>query len=87
MTHGRSGDDPGIDLRRLPSWAQYALSLTLVGIITAAAWLVGRNQPIPDWIEHVLIPALGWFYVVLLVFLAIRLVLRRPWSRRRRRID
>jgi hypothetical protein len=60
-----------IDLRRLPVWLQYLIALTVVAVVSIAAWLVGRNRPIPNWITHYLIPILGWSYIVLFTFVMI----------------
>jgi hypothetical protein len=45
-----------IDLRKLPIWQQYAIA-----IIIAMAWMVGRNWPVPAWINNYLVPFAGWF--------------------------
>ncbi|MDT5062506.1 MAG: hypothetical protein QOH63_2965 [Acidobacteriota bacterium] len=63
-----------IDLRTLPRWLQYVIALTVVAIVTIAAWLVGRNRPIAYWITHYLIPILGVSYIVLFTFVILRRV-------------
>jgi peptidoglycan/LPS O-acetylase OafA/YrhL len=61
---------------------QYALALVVVAIVSALAWVVGRDDPVPAWIEDALIPALG---VLLIVAVVARIViaLRRPSNSRR----
>jgi 4-hydroxybenzoate polyprenyltransferase len=87
----RNLSDPGrqsrrrVDLRRLPRWQQYVIALTVTAAVVAAAWLVGRGEPVPGWVSGWLVPALGW--LVLAVgggALAIRLLdrLRRDRPRR-----
>ena len=66
-----------VNLRTLPVWLQYVISLSAVALVVTAAWIVGRDRPIPFWITHYLIPILGWTYIALLVFLAIRWFARR----------
>lgn len=65
-----------IDLRRLPVWIQYVISLSVVAIVVVAAWIVGRDRPVPAWITHWLIPILGWIYLMLVAF-----VIWRRWRR------
>ncbi len=62
--------DP-IDLRKFPIWLQYTIALSVTAIIVTAAWLVGRNQPVPTWLTTHLIPALGWLYIVLFSYVII----------------
>jgi hypothetical protein len=64
--------DREIDLRKLPVRLQYLIALTVVAIVTIAAWLVGRNRPIAYWITHYLIPILGVSYIVLFTFVVLR---------------
>jgi heme A synthase len=54
--------DP-IDLRTLPVWLQYVISLTVVAVVAAAAWVIGKDQPVPNWLTTKMIPALGWVYI------------------------
>jgi len=56
-----------IDLRRLPAWLQYTIALAVVAVVAGLAWLVGRDDPLPDWMTGALIPALGWLYIVLFI--------------------
>jgi hypothetical protein len=57
-----------IDLRVLPVWLQLMITLSVVFVVVAAAWLVGRDQPVPTWIFTGLAPVLGIIYLVLLIF-------------------
>jgi hypothetical protein len=56
-----------VDLRTLPTWLQYLISLTTIAIVVAVAWLAGRNNPLPEWISLYLVPALGWLFIGLVV--------------------
>lgn len=67
------------DLRRIPSWVQWMLSLSIVVFVSLAAWLVGRDQPIPAWINSALIPGLGWLYIGVFIILGVGLLKR--WRR------
>jgi hypothetical protein len=58
-----------VDLTTLPVWLQYSISLLVVAIVVAAAWLVGRNNPVPAWIMTYLVPVMGWTYVVLFIYI------------------
>jgi hypothetical protein len=69
--------DKKIDLRVLPVWLQYIIALTVVAIVAGLAWLVGRDQPVPDWIQHGLIPALGWIYLALLAAALLRWIIKK----------
>jgi hypothetical protein len=69
--------DQSIDLRRLPAWQRYLISLVVIAAVSAIAWVVGRNQPVPGWITTYLIPLLGWAYIVLVLFVV------AMWLRRR----
>jgi peptidoglycan/LPS O-acetylase OafA/YrhL len=55
------------DLRRLPVWLQYLISLSALAVVVTAAWLIGKDQPVPSWLITKMIPTLGWIYIVLLV--------------------
>jgi hypothetical protein len=66
--------DQKIDIRRLPVRLQYLIALTVVAIVTIAAWLVGRNRPVAYWITHYLIPILGVSYIVLFTFVILKRV-------------
>ncbi len=69
--------DREIDLRRLPAWQRYLISLVVIGAVSTIAWLAGRSQPVPGWITAYLIPFLGWAYIVLVIFVV------AMWLRRR----
>ena len=60
-----------VDLRTLPAWLYYIVALVVTVAIMIVAWIVGRDRPIPDWIENYLIPSLGW---VFLLFLAVAII-------------
>lgn len=66
-----------IDLRKLPARIRYPLALAVVAVVATVAWFVGRDRPIPPWIETGLVPALGWTYLVLLVIVLASRLLRR----------
>jgi Na+/alanine symporter len=57
-----------IDLRRLPVWLQYVISLTVLAIVVALAWFVGGHKPAPYWIAHYLVPILGVTYILLVLY-------------------
>ena len=64
---------------RFRTWFPYITATIVTGAIALAGYLVGRNRPVPPWIETFLIPALGWLGVVLIVLAA------ADWLRQRRR--
>jgi hypothetical protein len=66
------------DLNALPPGVRYLIALVLVAVVGGAGWYVGRDRPTPYWIEHYLIPGLGWLGLLLIV-LAVA-----DWIRRRR---
>jgi hypothetical protein len=66
-----------IDLTTLPQWLQYLIALAITAVVVVAAWIVGRDQPVPLWIEEYLIPALAVFGVVLIVTVVV------DWFRKR----
>ena len=64
-----------VDLRRLPSWAQYVIALAVVAVVVALAWFVGRDRPVPTWVSEKLVPGLAWIFIIALVAtLMVRLV-------------
>lgn len=67
------------DLEQLPRWLQYTIAAIVMSIIAAAGYLVGRDQPIPAWIEDFLLPALAVFGLVLIALVLV------DWLRHRRR--
>jgi uncharacterized membrane protein len=68
-----------VDLTRLPQWLQYLIAVAIIAVVVAAAWIVGRDQPVPAWIETYLIPALAWFGLILIVLVVV------DWFRQRRK--
>ena len=72
-----------IDLRALPTWLKYVISLTVIIPVMGAAWIVGRDEPVPGWLQHRLIPILGWIYIGCCLYLIIYHLARRLAKRRR----
>ena len=66
-----------VDLRTLPGWLQYCIALSVVAVVVAAAWVVGRDDPVPGWIADYLIPILGVAYLVLVVVVVATHLLKR----------
>jgi hypothetical protein len=66
-----------IDLRKLPAWLKYLVSLAVIAVVVGAAWLVGGDRPAPGWLTNRLIPALGWVYLALCVYVIIYYAARR----------
>jgi hypothetical protein len=66
-----------IELRTLPTWLKYLISLTVIALVVAAARIFGSGKPAPNWILHGLIPVLGWLYLALVAYLIIYYVVRR----------
>jgi len=56
---------------RLPRRMQYAITILLMAAITIAGYLVGRSEPIPAWIDRLLMPGLAWLGLVLLAIIAL----------------
>jgi hypothetical protein len=50
-----------VDLKKLPTWKQYVIAIVVVTIVVVTAWMVGRNRPVPTWLNHYLVPFAGWF--------------------------
>jgi uncharacterized membrane protein HdeD (DUF308 family) len=59
------------DLRKLPTWRRYLISLAVIALVVGAAWIVRGGRPAPNWIQHRLIPILGWVYLALVVYLIV----------------
>jgi hypothetical protein len=66
-----------VNLRTLPTWLKYLISLTVIALVVGAAWMVGGGRPAPRWILHGLIPVLGWIYLALVVYLIVYHVVKR----------
>lgn len=60
---------------------KYVPALVLVSTVCLLAWFIGRDNPIPAWIEHGLVPALGWVALALISIVILDLVLK---ARKRR---
>lgn len=70
-------DDPQFDFKALPKWQQYAIALVVLVVVVAAAWLTGRDDPIPAWIPRLLVPVLSVLFLVAMILGVI------DWWRRR----
>ncbi|OUL31317.1 hypothetical protein BV372_20360 [Nostoc sp. T09] len=57
-----------VDLKTLPVFLQYVIALLVSTIVFALAWYVGKDKPIPDWIQNYIMPNLGWIGIVLLSY-------------------
>lgn len=68
-----------INLDNLPSWLQYLIAILVMAMIASIGWFVGRDSPVPDWIQRYLIPGLAWLGLLLIVLAVV------DWIRRRRR--
>jgi uncharacterized membrane protein YkvI len=66
-----------INLRTLPTWLQYTIAVTVVGVVAAAAWFVGHEKLVPACIEHYLSPGLGWLGLLLIIIVIV------DWFRKR----
>lgn len=66
-----------VNLHALPAWLKYLVSLAIIAVVVCAAWLVGGDRPAPGWIVDRLIPALGWVYLALCVYVVIYYAARR----------
>jgi len=64
-------------LNALPQWLRYVIAMVVVAVVAAAGWFVGRENPVPPWIERYLIPGLGWLGLLLIVIAV------GDWIRRR----
>ena len=66
-----------MDLDRLPTWLQYIVALAVTAVVVIAAWLVGRDNPVPAWIDNYLIPGLGWVGLCLIVVIVVSEIKKR----------
>jgi hypothetical protein len=66
-----------VNLRTLSPWLQYSIALAVVAVVVGLAWLVGRDTPMPAWVTDVLVPALGWLYLIFFVFALFQRLRRR----------
>ncbi len=57
---------------------QYVVAILVMAVVAAAGWYIGRDRPVPHWIQAYLIPGLAWFGLVLIVLALV------DWIRRRR---
>ena len=46
-------------------------TLLLMCFIATAGYIIGRDQPVPPWIDQHLIPGLGWFGLILIAIVVI----------------
>jgi hypothetical protein len=67
-----------LDLNKLPYWLQCLIGVIAAVLVGGAGWYVGRDNPVPHWIQRYLIPGLAWFGLLLIVLAVV------DWIRRRR---
>lgn len=60
-----------VDLKFLPAWLQSLIVLSIVTFVAIAGYLIGRDRPVPLWIDQHLIPGLGWFGLALIAIVTI----------------
>jgi hypothetical protein len=68
-----------MNLRRLPTWQQYLIALSITAFVVIVAWLVSHGAPTPasTWIEHTLAPILGWLFIILVLCFIIGRIIKR----------
>ena len=66
-----------IDLKRCPQKLQYSIAIAVVVIVATAAWIFGRGNAIPAWIEGYLIPILGLLFLILAIVFVATLIFKR----------
>jgi len=66
-----------IDLKKLPTWIQYTIALSVTAIVVFAAWTVGSQQPVPVWLTKYFIPASGWLYLMLFSYVVVRRLFKK----------
>jgi hypothetical protein len=50
---------------------QTFVTIVLMLLIAIAGYIIGHDQPVPAWIEHRLMPGLGWLGFILLTIVII----------------
>jgi hypothetical protein len=71
-----------VDLRTLPTWAQYVIALGVVFLVllaVIASWQSGSG-PNPVWLDilnRFIVPIAGWLGIAALAFLLVRRFRRR----------
>lgn len=53
------------------STQQILFAFFLMAPIAIAGYIIGRDQPVPPWIERHLIPGLGWFGLILIAIVVL----------------
>ena len=62
-----------------PRRLQSIFAALVMAVIAVAGYLIGRDNPVPVWIERFLMPALAWLGLVLIVIVVV------DWLRKRLR--
>lgn len=57
--------------KRQPSTQKILFVFSLMTSIAITGYIIGRDQPVPSWIERHLIPGLGWFGLILIAIVVI----------------
>jgi len=73
-----------VDIRHAPARFRNSLAVVIILIIGAAAWVVGRDQPVPGWIGGQLVPLLGIGFALLVVLAGVEAVVKWRASRQRK---
>lgn len=55
----------------LPIRLRYTITLILMTLIAIAGYIIGRDRPVPPWIDQHLVPGLGWFGLALIAIVFI----------------
>lgn len=66
-----------VDLRTLPSWAQYVIALSTVAVVVALAWQFGGDEPPPTWASDGVVPVLAWVFIASLAATLILKLVRK----------
>lgn len=48
---------------------QTFVTIFMMVLVAIAGYIIGRDQPVPPWIERHLIPGLGWFGLILIAII------------------